>query len=255
MTLILFLIAFFALTPAFIIYLTSKSSIANKIGSVIIAYGVGLVLGNCGLLPKASEGYREIIYEAGENNIKVNTETIETWLEEGKIEEDDKTVYRIEKLQDIFTGISILLAIPLLLFSMNVVKWFRMAGKTLISMLLAIISVSFIVIIGYLLVRNRMDNLWKIAGMLVGLYSGGTPNLAALKMALDVDPVSYIMTHTYDTLITLIYLLFLLSFGKYVFRAILPAYPANNNNHQFSYSENGYEGMFHKNVIKKLITV
>ena len=247
-----FLIIFFTSAPVFIIYLTSKSTLANKIGSIIIAYALGLILGNCGLLPRASENYRKLAILADNNGSELNIKKIDEWIEQGKIQEDDRIVYRIEKMQEIFTGISILLAIPLLLFSMKIGKWFRMAGKTLLSMFLAILSVSIVITLGYFILHNRIKELDKIAGLLVGLYTGGTPNLAALKLALNVDADTYILTHTYDTLLSLMYLLFLISFGKHIFRAFLPEYPAVNNNHHFTYSENGYEDIFNKKILKNL---
>jgi uncharacterized membrane protein len=63
---------------------------------------------------------------------------------------------------------------------------------------------------------------WKISGMLVGVYTGGTPNLASLQLALEVDPSTYVMTHTFDMLLSAIFLLFLISVGKVAFAYVLP---------------------------------
>jgi uncharacterized membrane protein len=61
----------------------------------------------------------------------------------------------------------------------------------------------------------------KIAGMLAGVYTGGTPNLAAIKIMLDVPNETYIMIHSYDMLISLLYLTFVLSAGIGLFRKFL----------------------------------
>ena len=37
--------------------------------------------------------------------------------------------------------------------------------------------------------------------MLVGVYTGGTPNLVSLKVALGVDPNLFVMTSTYDMIV------------------------------------------------------
>ena len=70
-----------------------------------------------------------------------------------------------------------------------------------------------------------MEDLWKISGMLVGVYTGGTPNLASLKMMLNVSPDLYIITHTYDMILSSIYLLFLITLGKTVFSLFLKPFP------------------------------
>jgi uncharacterized membrane protein len=44
-------------------------------------------------------------------------------------------------------------------------------------------------------------------------------------MMLDVDANTYILTHTYDLIIGVIYLSFLMSIGQRVFNYVLPAYP------------------------------
>ena len=46
--------------------------------------------------------------------------------------------------------------------------------------------------------------------MLTGVYSGGTPNLASIKTALDVDPNTYILTHSYDIVLSAIFLFFVI---------------------------------------------
>ncbi len=48
-------------------------------------------------------------------------------------------------------------------------------------------SVVAVVSFGFYLFQNTNPELWKISGLLVGVYTGGTPNLASLKLMLDVD--------------------------------------------------------------------
>ena len=37
--------------------------------------------------------------------------------------------------------------------------------------------------------------------MFEGIYTGGTPNFVAIKMALDVDPNLFVMISTYDMIV------------------------------------------------------
>ncbi|HSH50272.1 MAG TPA: DUF819 family protein, partial [Bacteroidales bacterium] len=154
-----------------------------------------------------------------------------------------------EQVQDMMTTITIPLAIPLLLFSANIKTWFTIAGKTILSMVLALISVVMVVFIGFFIFKGEIKELWKIGGLLVGLYSGGTPNLASIKMILNVDPEAFIITHTFDMLISAIYLLFLLTIGQKVFWYILPKYKNLYQIKQDSdkdLSFNNYWGFWHK---------
>ena len=54
------LVVFYFLFPLFIIYLTQKSIFLKKVGAVVMAYAFGMILGNVGLLPRASDEFREI---------------------------------------------------------------------------------------------------------------------------------------------------------------------------------------------------
>jgi uncharacterized membrane protein len=103
-------------------------------------------------------------------------------------------------------------------------SWFKVAGKTFLSLVLGLVSVIIPILIGYYLFKDTVHESWKVAGMMTGVYSGGTPNLAAIQRALGVNNLTYIMTHTYDLIIGAVFLLFVMSFGQRVLLKFLPAY-------------------------------
>jgi uncharacterized membrane protein len=212
------LVAFYLFTPWLILFLCHRFRFVNKIGSVVIAYAVGIVVGNIGILPAGSE-------------------IVQEWI----------------------TNLTIPLAIPLLLFSTDIKAWLTIAGKTLLSMLLALLAVVIMVFVGYFIFKGKgMEELWKIGGMLVGVYSGGTPNLAALKMMLEVDANTYIITHTYDMLLSSIYLVFLLIAGQRFFSLFLPPFPLKHKDKNIINDWDGkdpFEGMLKKRAIKPLLGV
>jgi uncharacterized membrane protein len=212
------LILFYVFFPMAILYLCRKYPFVNKLGSVVIAYAIGLILGNVGILPEG-----------------------------------------IEKIQDALTIVTIPLAIPLLLFSANIRSWFQMAGKTFLSMLSALIAVVIVVFSGYLIFRGGgMEDIWKVSGMLVGVYSGGTPNLASLKMMLNVNPDVYIITHTYDMVLSSVYLLFLITLGKPFFSMFLRSFPhasiGKTNAKQLD-GQDPYAGIFRKATLFPLMKI
>lgn len=125
-------------------------------------------------------------------------------------------------LQENLSSISILLALPLLLVGLNFSSWTKMARKSFISLVLGIVSVLIVVISGYFLFKHLIPETWKITGLLVGVYTGGTPNLASIKEALNVDSNVYLMVHTSDLIFSGAYLLFLMTVGKALFKKWLP---------------------------------
>jgi uncharacterized membrane protein len=127
-------------------------------------------------------------------------------------------------IQGDLMGAVILLGIPLVLFSENIMKWIKMAKYTFISLLLGVVSVVIMVFVGYFLFKDHIPESHKVAGMLIGVYTGGTPNLAAIAQGLNVDEDLYILTHTVDLAIGALVLLFLITGAQRFFRLFMKPY-------------------------------
>jgi len=115
-------------------------------------------------------------------------------------------------LQDV----AVALALPLLLFSSNVRRWVPTAGRALLAFGFAVLAVGLVTTLGWLALRARPDA-WQIAGMSFGVYTGGTPNLASAAKALEVSNDTFIVFHTYDTVVSLAYILFMASMAQRLF--------------------------------------
>jgi uncharacterized membrane protein len=241
------LLVFLLLSPVLIILLTEKSKIANQIGSILIAYALGVLLGNINILPSQSSFLSS--YLSGHSNISLAD--IEYLVEKGIIPSTDLAAFKIFRIQDFLMALSI----PPALFSLNIRSWFHMAGKTLLAMLLGIGALMVVIVFVDLIYRPRIPEMDKIVGMLTGLYTGGTPNLAALKMMLNIDVDTYIKVHTYDMVPSVLYLFFLMSFGKNLFRKFLGKYPVKNGSgaENTKYEENTYKGIFTRRILIPLL--
>lgn len=164
-----------------------------------------------------------------------------------------------EKYQNLLTNLTIPIALPLILFSMDVKKWFKMAGSAMTSLIIGLFTVVLMIFVGFFIFRGSIDEIWKVSGMLVGIYTGGTPNLAAMKTALDVDQELYIMTHTYELSLGALYLVFILSVGQRVFLTILPPFKSPDSSKMNSAQVNpeedfdNYSGMFKKGTFLPLL--
>ncbi len=202
-------ILFYFLFPAYLLFYSTRFSIINKIGVVVICYAGGLVLGNIHIIPESISG-----------------------------------------LQSDLMGVTILLGIPLVLFSENVVKWAKMAKTTFLSLLLGVASVVILVFVGYFIFRNTIPGIWKISGMMIGVYTGGTPNLAAIARALAVEEELYIMTHTAELVIGAMVLLFLITGAKPFFGLWLRPYKTGEIKSQPELDVTdfeSYDGFFKRN--------
>jgi len=207
------LVLFFLLSPLLILRLCHRYSFINKIGAVVIAYVVGFGIGNTGLLTMI-DGHARV--------------------------------------QELLTMLTIPLAIPLLLFSMDIKKWTQIAGKTILSLVLALFAVLISVIAGFFIFRNQgIESLWDVSGMLVGIYTGSTPNLAAIQIALGADETNYMIIVTYDLLIGAFHLLFVMTIAQRLFLSFLPGYsyidPASGNTMQPD-GDDPYWGLLKKNM-------
>jgi len=156
------------------------------------------------------------------------------------------------KYQDLFTQLTVPLALPLILFSMDVRKWLKMAGSAITSLLLGLFTVVLMIFVGYWIFRDSIPEIWKVSGMLTGIYTGGTPNMAAMKTALNVDTEIYLMTHTYEVALGAIYLIFILSIGQRVFLLWLRPFKSpetgnqKDDNADLEEKYESYTGLFKK---------
>jgi uncharacterized membrane protein len=212
------LILFYVFSPMLILHLCHKYRFVNKIGAIVIAYFVGFVLANVGIL---------------------------------------SGVENLAGTQDLLTTLTIPIAIPLLLFSMDVRKWFQIAGKTMLSMLFALIAAIATVVGGFFIFRNQgIFELWDVSGMLFGLYTGGTPNLASIQLALGADETNYMVVATYDILIGALHLLFVMTIAQRLFLTFLPKYkfldPASAHIGEFD-GIDPYWGMLQKRLALPLL--
>ncbi|MBR0501302.1 MAG: DUF819 family protein [Bacteroidales bacterium] len=175
----------YLLVPAAVVLLCRRFRIFGKVGAILILYFLGVILANLFIFP--FEGAAEKIYP----------------------------------LQDALTSVTIPLALPLILFACDFRNW--PVRKALSALLIGLFSVMAIATAGYFLFRDHLGGQApSIAGMIVGVYTGGTPNLAAIKMMLGVDEGTYVLMNSFDMLVSFIFLVFLMAFGIKLFRKFLP---------------------------------
>lgn len=210
----------FILFPALLIWLSTKFTLLQKIGLVLICYLAGIIVGNTGILPESFAPFQSMVQD-----------------------------------------ISVVLALPLLLFSIDVKKWLKISKPALMSMLLAVVAITVVTFVLQLTFAAKVQDGWKYGGMATALYTGGTPNLAAIKTALDVDNNTYILFHTYDTVIGLLYLVFMFTIARTFFQKVFRLKPYKSlktkddtlTSQISDESIDAYKEMLKPSIIKRLI--
>lgn len=216
---LIILVLFFFLFPLLIIWLCRKWSILSKVGAIVLAYLFGLLIGSSGIFPAGTQNYRDAL----QGRTFIPSVEIQKLVEDGKITDSDHFKNSVSMVQDNVQAV-IMLAFPLLLFSVDIRKWLKYAKMGFISVALALVSGLVMVTIGFFIWKDSIPESWKLAGMFEGIYTGGTPNFVALKMALNVEPGLFIILSTYDMVVGAFLVLFYITVAPGIFRFILPKF-------------------------------
>lgn len=109
------------------------------------------------------------------------------------------------------------MALPMLLYSSDVHAWIRDSKLTLGAFGLCLLSGLLGAGIGGYVFQSYISEVWIPAGMMVGISSGGTPNLFAVGIALEASDEVFTLTNSSQIFWGATYLIFLLSLSARVF--------------------------------------
>ncbi len=167
------LILFYLLSPAVVLWACNRSKILGKIGPVLVLYFLGFIIANLNLIPAD-----------------------------------------FFPIQDTLSTIAIPLALPMMLYSCDFKKF---SVKTSLKItILGVVSVLLMAVFGNILLESHLGGDQEaavIGGAIAGKCTGGTPNLAALKVMLNMDNGTFIILNSFDMIICFVYLVFLMTFG------------------------------------------
>jgi uncharacterized membrane protein len=115
-------------------------------------------------------------------------------------------------LQNTISTIAIPLALPMMLYSCDFKKF---SVKTSLKItILGMVAVVIAVVAGFLAFGSKIGPEAEVIGAaLAGKCTGGTPNLAALKVMLGMGNDTFIMLNSFDMIICFIYLVCIMTFG------------------------------------------
>ena len=188
MTKVYIILACYVLFPLLIIEGFKRWTVIQKIGTVVLAYAVGIIASLCGVMQFP----------------------------------DPEAAASFSKLQSTIMSVTVPLAIPLMLFNCDFKLWTKALPKTAWALVTGLVAVVVSVVSGYFIFRNHVDEAANVAGMMTGIYTGGTVNFNALGASLGVNKSVMAIVLAFQMVITMPYIFFLLGGGYKVFRKILP---------------------------------
>ena len=122
----------------------------------------------------------------------------------------------------LFSNLAVPLAIPLMLMGCDMNNW--QIGKAFKVFLSGLLSVLIVTVAGYFIFRSSYSNpkgFAQVCAVATGIYTGGIPNMGAIKQAVGMPHQTYLYITSYDLIVTGLYLVFVILFGKKVFRTLL----------------------------------
>ncbi|MCR5504160.1 MAG: DUF819 family protein [Elusimicrobiaceae bacterium] len=190
MTKLYIVLAIYLLSPIVITFCFERWTPFRKLGTVLTAYIIGIVLALTGM----------VSFEPG---------TAEA--------------LSFSKIQSTIMNIAVPLGIPLMLFNCDFKLWTKALPKTLFSLLGGLLGVLTALITGYFIFRNQgIPEFEKVVAMMTGIYTGGTMNFNALGASLGVAPTTMAIVLAFEMVLTTPYIFFIIAGGYKVFRKILP---------------------------------
>ena len=211
------ILACYIIFPILIIEAFKRWTVVQKIGTVVLAYAVGIIASLCGVFHFA-----------------------------------DPTIgATFSKLQSTIMNVAVPLAIPLMLFNCDFKLWTKSLPKTTWALVTGLAAVIVASISGYFVFRNNVPEIAKVTGMMAGIYTGGTMNFNALGAALNVDRSVMAIVLAFQMVITTPYIFFLLGGGYKIFRKLLPYKDVTHKGrtdeeHVETADVENYRGMFEK---------
>ena len=112
------------------------------------------------------------------------------------------------------------LSIPLILFSIDLRAVRKLTKSVILGYSMCIVAVIIVAFAMFFITLSFFPSA-NLAAMIVGLYTGGTPNMNAIGAAMNADSSVLSAANVSDTVVGGIYFLLLISVGPKVYRFLL----------------------------------
>lgn len=175
----------------------------------------------------------------------------------GLMDFDSQQLIDIKCIQEWIMNIAVPIAIPLLLLSSDFKLWRKTMKKTFAALFGGIISIIIAVFLCFIIFYDKgISELWKVGGMLIGMYTGGTMNFAAIGQIVEIDPTVFTLVSTFEMALSFLFLIFIISGGYKIFRKLLPYHNEATSADievEIDYSFEKYKGMLKPKSFSKTL--
>ena len=215
------LVLIFLLVPAGVLWLCRRVRWVGKIGPILVLYLLGVIIGNIGLIPGLS--------------LPANALNIQKQL----------------------SGIMVPAAIPMMLLGCS----FKLsdARGQFRSMITCMLATALSAIIGFLVFGKMIDancsgndSAAMVGGMITGVETGGTVNMASLKTMLGATDSLYLLMNGADMLVSFVFLMFIIAYGIKMFRKCIAGDKYDDEIAHSQTDENPYKGLGSKKGLREL---
>ncbi|MBZ4644826.1 MAG: beta-carotene 15,15-monooxygenase [Clostridia bacterium] len=103
------------------------------------------------------------------------------------------------------------LSIAIMLLGVDLSGMLKLSKQPLLAMFFAVVSVSIAALVGGIFMAGQIPEGWKVAGMFVGTYTGGSSNLTAIGTALQASPETFAAANAADYVVGIPSLVLLMS--------------------------------------------
>jgi uncharacterized membrane protein len=110
--------------------------------------------------------------------------------------------------------VMVVLALPIFLFSTDWTLFRAQARPIFAGMLLAVVSAIAVVSTVFATASGTFSR--EAGALMLGVYTGGTPNMAAVKVALHLPDALFLTLTAFDTAFTAAYLLLIMAAGRWI---------------------------------------
>lgn len=175
---------------------------------------------------------------------------------------DNNPVFNVDtNTNTLFSNLAVPLAIPLMLMGCDMNNW--NVGKAFKVFFSGLIAVLIATVAGFYIFQPSEHSpesykaFAQVCAVATGIYTGGIPNMGAIKQAVGMPHQTYLYITSYDLIVTGLYLVFVIFFGKTVFRKLLPTKLSHSENstHDDNKEESGNKSVnpFDKEHLKSTL--
>lgn len=215
----LLLILFYLLAPAVVLWACRKVKVLDKLGPVLTLYIVGVIVANIGVFPSETDAHASFL-----------------------------------AFQESISEVLVPLALPMMLFGCNFKRF--SFGQSLGALIIGVLAVVVIVFASYVSFSEKLGSESAMMGAsLIGQYTGGAANLAAVKQMVGLSTENFVMLSTCNLIVSFFYLMFLMGGGVKLARRIVGGNVAKNQVVELVEDENPYRDFAKKSSLVQLLKI